>query len=74
VQYDASVNFFRVPEDLGDLNFEILQIQDEFIISHCIIQQLSNEFVYGEVQLDGLMLCKEGIDFDHEGTHIVCVC
>ena len=42
-------------------NLELLRLTDPFIVKHCIIQQMSSEFVFGHTLLDGLMLLKEGV-------------
>ncbi|KAG0702030.1 hypothetical protein DFH29DRAFT_805531 [Suillus ampliporus] len=57
-----------------DLNLDILRIEDEFIITHCIVQNLSSEFVFGHSVLDGLMLCKEGVMCDDEDRYRICIC
>jgi hypothetical protein len=72
-QYRPAASFFDVSEGLNDLHLEMLRICDQFVILHCIVQQLSLEFTFGHVDLDGLMLCKEGIICNGDDCQI-CVC
>jgi hypothetical protein len=45
------------------LNLDILQLNDPFIVTKCVIQCLSSEFIYECSVLDGLMLDTSGIPF-----------
>jgi hypothetical protein len=44
-----------------ELDWEILRITDDFIIRECIMSMLSNEFLFNNPSLDGLMLDKQGV-------------
>ncbi|KAF8591012.1 hypothetical protein K439DRAFT_1126327 [Ramaria rubella] len=53
---------------------ELLQLTDSFIIQHCIIQRNSNEFMFKDNTLDGLMLAHGGLEGVRDGCMRVSLC
>jgi len=56
------------------LNLDILQLNDPFIVTKCVIQCLSSEFIYQCSVLDGLMLDKSGIPFCTSDSSTLNIC
>ncbi|KAH9829080.1 uncharacterized protein C8Q71DRAFT_799842 [Rhodofomes roseus] len=51
----------------------VLQVHDPWIIQKCIVQQNSNEFLYGN-ELDGFMLDKKGLLCSDPINHRIALC
>ncbi|TEB25453.1 hypothetical protein FA13DRAFT_1583938, partial [Coprinellus micaceus] len=57
------------------ITLDPLAITDEYVIRNCVLARVSNEFVFGNPHLDGLMLDKAGIIPGSCGTYddvVVC--
>jgi hypothetical protein len=60
-------------ETAAEWNLSLLRICNETIIKSCIVSQLSNEFMFDDPILDGLMLCRMGVS-NVLSTSAVCIC
>jgi hypothetical protein len=65
---------FTEPNPQAPCNLELLRLTDPFIIRNCIVQRNSNEFLFDNIALDGLMLSREGVHRLPDGRSKVTLC
>ena len=73
-QYQNSTSKLTVPDNLADLNMDLLRISDPFTILHCIVQRQSPEFLFNNSSLDGLMLSRDGLLITDQGQVMINIC